>query len=648
MTFVVVINLLVYGVKTNMSDWQNFVCEDSNQPFPLNTNKQVVSKFISKKDDDIHDYISQNDGQFLKISTSTTLNFYSNINQYLTELESILKLKHQQEEVLHNKKVEQELIQNHMYQIDKIVALLELYEHGNQLLKDSIVFKALAVFKQVKQSNLIKRYPFLKQLVVLINTSEQQVLLKANELIKEWLVILRQSSPKIGTKGIQLNKQMQQGISSSTKVQIQPNLPSKLTQLWQSVQDMNFQDTSGLLFVIKEVQDSDIISEYIDFSPLFKTLYTYELLESKSELIRQFENDRTKQAELLLPNTLTISNLEATFNDIAGFYLIEEEILRQTSQFRTKAGIDSLFKQTQIALDTKLKLIVNQADTTQLIDIKNKLTLFVKTIELYGYNCNLDTFDFMFELFCERMKASCSQILLNAFEEDNYSPFIVSDSIQLNDICQIIPISKEDYLTFPCEMPFSSQVVICIKETFIFVKHYLIFLDDTRNKRQDIDEVLQTFIDNLFTYYINSPVRTEAQKSQNLTQLCILWKNLIFYIYSCENLQKLLQNGQISVKAHGIRLGSIGALEETRKLIESKLEKKVYERISQFLELSNYELTPRVIEPTSSYIKDLTRFLEDILGSVFGSMKSHLKPNFFQKMLDIIVDYLLVLLINID
>eukprot|EP00835_Amoeboradix_gromovi_P005424 NODE_508_length_7458_cov_0.132491.p1 type:complete len:639 gc:universal NODE_508_length_7458_cov_0.132491:100-2016(+) len=627
-----------------MSDWTSYVIDDSNQGFPLDSNKDTLSKFIVKRDQDIEDYISQHDEQFLKISNSTSLNFYSNINQYIAELSSVLTNKHEEEESINAKKVNLELMQDHIHQMDKIIDLLELYEKGNIYLKESLVFKALGVYKQVKQSPLIKRFSFLKQLIKLINDQEKIIISKANSLVKEWLVILRQSAPKIGEKGILVNKQMQLGVSNSSASQsdLMDSLPNKLTQLWQSVQDMNFLDISGLVYVIKEIHDSDIISEFIDFNPLFKTIYTYDLLDSKPELIHQFESDRAKQAELLIPNTLTLKNLENTFNDIAGFYLIEEEILRQTSQFRTKSGVELLWKETQSVLDKKLKVIINQADTHQLIEIKNKLSIFVKTIELYGFYGDLQSFDHLFELFCERMKTACSQVLLTAIEEDNYSPYLVTDGIVLQEISQVIPINIEDYLTFPAEMPFSSQVVVCSRETLDFVKTYLLFLDDTRFKRNDVDEILQKFIDNLFIYYINSPLKTEAQKSSNLTQLTVIWKNLIFYSFICKNLQLLLEMGKISTKSHGIRLSSINSLEETRQVIENKLERKVYERISQFLELSNYELMPRIIEPTSSYIKDLTRFLEDILGSVFGTMKVHLKPLFFQKMLDIIVDYLLV------
>ena len=631
------------------SDWSAFVLDDSNQPFPLNSDKDSLSKFITKRDLDIQEYISENDDQFLKISNSTTFNFYSNINQYMSELVTVLQTTHKQEESLTNKKIELDVMQDHVYQMDKIIALIELYNKGNQYLQDSVIFKALGTYKQVKQSPLIKRHLFLKQLINLINNQESLILSKANALVKEWLVVLRQSAPAIGKKGIELNKQMQSNVTqnSTSNFDIQPNLPDKLTQLWQSVQDMNFLDISGLVYAIKEIHDSDLVIELVDFTPLFKTIYTYDLLDSKSELIRQFESDRSKQADLLIPHQLTLKNLDNTFHDIVGFYLIEEEILRQTSQFRTKNGVDTLWKQTQTALDIKLKLIIENAETSQLIEIKNKLSIFAKTIELYGFSSNnLESFNFMFELFCERMKTACSSVLLAAIEEDNYSPYVVTDGKSLKEICKVIPLNIEDYLQFPCEMPFSQQVVTCSRETLNFTTSYLLFLDDQKSKRSDIDEILKSFLDNLFVFYINSPLKTEALKSNNLTQLTVIWKNLIFYSFICKNLQLLLIQGKISTKSHGIRLTSILALEETRQLVELKLEKKVYERIGQFLELSNYELTPRVIEPTSSYIKDLTRFLEDILGSVFGIMKSHLKPGFFQQMLDLIVDYILVKLIN--
>jgi hypothetical protein len=139
----------------------------------------------------------------------------------------------------------------------------------------------------------------------------------------------------------------------------------------------------------------------VDFKPLYQSIHIYTALDSLDELRKSYQADRKvtwplsshlvirltvlvqAQSDLILPTPLPLSSLLQITQEIAGFFIIETQVLNSTCSFRSEREVNSLWdalvKRLSVAVEDSLRL---ESDPDGFLRVKEFLIGFIMTLEV--------------------------------------------------------------------------------------------------------------------------------------------------------------------------------------------------------------------------------------------------------------------------
>lgn len=127
----------------------------------------------------------------------------------------------------------------------------------------------------------------------------------------------------------------------------------------------------------------------IDFRPLYQCIHIYEALDCKAELQRNYQEDRKKQATLILDSRATttaetlLSTLPDLMQELVGFFIIEAHVLRTVADFRSQRDVDDLWDDMcQRIIDIVGRGLKDCGDLNVFLESKSNILLFVQTLEV--------------------------------------------------------------------------------------------------------------------------------------------------------------------------------------------------------------------------------------------------------------------------
>ncbi|XP_027586395.2 exocyst complex component 6B-like, partial [Pipra filicauda] len=112
---------------------------------------------------------------------------------------------------------------------------------------------------------------------------------------------------------------------------------------------MSEQD-SGILDVEDEDEDEEVpgAQDLVDFSPVYRCLHIYSVLGARETFESYYRKQRRKQARLVLqpPSNMheTLDGYRKYFNQIVGFFVVEDHILHTTQGLVNRAYLDELWE----------------------------------------------------------------------------------------------------------------------------------------------------------------------------------------------------------------------------------------------------------------------------------------------------------------
>lgn len=150
----------------------------------------------------------------------------------------------------------------------------------------------------------------------------------------------------------------------------------------------------------------------VDFTPLYQCIHIYGALDAIDEIRRSYQADRKvsvsygikkiqmlkcvaqAQSDLIIPDTLSLSNLFSVTQEIVGFFIIETHVLNTTGSFRSEREVEELWD----ALLTRLTTVVENAlkketDADSFLRVKESLMGFVMTLEVKYFYTSSATVD---------------------------------------------------------------------------------------------------------------------------------------------------------------------------------------------------------------------------------------------------------------
>uniref|UniRef100_A0A672V9G8 Exocyst complex component n=1 Tax=Strigops habroptila TaxID=2489341 RepID=A0A672V9G8_STRHB len=362
--------------------------------------------------------------------------------------------------------------------------------------------------------------------------------------------------------------------------------------------------------------------DLVDFSPVYRCLHIYSVLGARETFEYYYRKQRRKQARLVLqpPSNMheTLDGYRKYFNQIVGFFVVEDHILHTTQGLVNRAYIDELW---EMALSKTIAALRTHSsycsDPSLVLDLKNLIVLFADTLQGYGFPVN-QLFDMLLEIqdqYSETLLKKWSGVFRNILDSDNYSPIPVTNEEVYKKIVGQFPFQDAELekQPFPKKFPFSEFVPKVYNQIKEFIYACLKFSEDLHLSSTEVDDMIRKSTNLLLTRTLSNCLQNVIKrKNVGLTELVQIIINTTHLEKSCKFLEEFITNitNVLPETVHTTKLYGTTTFKDARHAAEEEIYTNLNQKIDQFLQLADYDWM--AMEPSSKasdYLVDLIGFL---------------------------------------
>ncbi|XP_058049835.1 exocyst complex component 6B isoform X5 [Ahaetulla prasina] len=404
-----------------------------------------------------------------------------------------------------------------------------------------------------------------------------------------------------------------------------------IPKLREEIKDVSMSDLKDFLESIRK--HSDKIGEtamkqvpgaqdLVDFSPVYRCFHIYSVLGAREAFESYYRKQRRKQARLVLqpPSNMheTLSGYRKYFNQIVGFFVIEDHVLHTSQGLVDRAYIDELWdmalSKTMAALRTHSSYC---SDPDLVLDLKNLMVLFADTLQAYGFPVS-QLFDLLLEIqdqYRETLLKKWAGAFRNILELDTYSPISVADEEQYEKLVGQFPFhdAELEKQPFPRKFPFSELVPRIYNQIKEFIYACLKFSEDLHLSSTEVDDMIRKSTNLLLTRTLSSCLQSVIRrKNVGLAELVQIIINTTHLERSCRFLEEFITNitNVLPETVHTTKLYGTATFKDSRHAAEEEIYTNLNQKIDQFLQLADYDWMAAEAPPKASdYLVDLIAFL---------------------------------------
>uniref|UniRef100_A0A8C5JJM6 Exocyst complex component n=1 Tax=Junco hyemalis TaxID=40217 RepID=A0A8C5JJM6_JUNHY len=372
----------------------------------------------------------------------------------------------------------------------------------------------------------------------------------------------------------------------------------------------------------EERRDRKETQDLVDFSPVYRCLHIYSVLGARETFESYYRKQRRKQARLVLqpPSNMheTLDGYRKYFNQIVGFFVVEDHILHTTQGLVNRAYIDELW---EMALSKTIAALRTHSsycsDPSLVLDLKNLIVLFADTLQGYGFPVN-QLFDMLLEIqdqYSETLLKKWAGVFRNILDSDNYSPIPVSNEDVYRKIVGQFPFQDAELekQPFPKKFPFSEFVPKVYGQIKEFIYACLKFSEDLHLSSTEVDDMIRKSTNLLLTRTLSNCLQNVIKrKNVGLTELVQIIINTTHLEKSCKFLEEFITNitNVLPETVHTTKLYGTTTFKDARHAAEEEIYTNLNQKIDQFLQLADYDwMAPEPGSRASEYLVDLIGFL---------------------------------------
>ncbi|XP_031417056.1 exocyst complex component 6 isoform X2 [Clupea harengus] len=374
----------------------------------------------------------------------------------------------------------------------------------------------------------------------------------------------------------------------------------------------------------EEEAEEEVLTAHdlVDFSPVYRCLHIYTVLGDRETFENYYRKQRKKQARLVLqPQSNmheTVEGYRKYFNQIVGFFVVEDHILHATQGLVTRAFTDELWNMALSKIIAVLRTHSSYCDDPDLVlELKNMIVIFADTLQGYGFTVNR-LFDLLFEIrdqYNETLLKKWASVFREIFEQDNYSPIPVETEEEYKSIVCRFPFHDADIekQPFPKKLPMSHSVPQIYTQVKEFIYASLKFSESLHRSSTEIDDMLRKSTNLLLTRTLSGCLQNLIKKPHiGLTELVQIIINTTHLEQACKYLEEFITNiTNVSPETiHTTRLYGLATFKDARHAAEGEIYTKLNQKIDEFIQLADYEWGMSESDGRASgYLMDLINFL---------------------------------------
>uniref|UniRef100_A0A671RUR0 Exocyst complex component n=1 Tax=Sinocyclocheilus anshuiensis TaxID=1608454 RepID=A0A671RUR0_9TELE len=349
--------------------------------------------------------------------------------------------------------------------------------------------------------------------------------------------------------------------------------------------------------------------DLVDFSPVYRCLHIYTVLGARDTFENYYRKQRRKQARLVLqPHSNmheTLEGYRCYFNQIVGFFVVEDHILHATQGLVNRAYVEELW---ELALSKTIAAL-----RTHSVCLHTTYIIFMG----YGFPVN-QLFDMLLEMrdqYGEILLKKWNQSFRQLLDQDNYSPIPVASRDEYQRIAGQFPFQDPelDKMPFPKKLPFSEFVPKVYSQLKEFIYACLKYSEDLHLSSTEIDDMIRKSTNLLLTRTLSHCLQYAIKKKNvGLAELVQIIINTTHLEQSCHYLEEFISN-ITSVPPDTInatKLYGTSTFKDARHAAEEEIYTNLNQKIDQFLQLADYDwAAAQGGGQASDYLSDLIAFL---------------------------------------
>uniref|UniRef100_A0A669F0I5 Exocyst complex component n=1 Tax=Oreochromis niloticus TaxID=8128 RepID=A0A669F0I5_ORENI len=538
--------------------------------------------------------------------------------------------------------------------IDKLthcLPVLEMYSRLQEQMRAKRYYPALRTLEQLEQTCLPKagQYRFCSIMAENIPKLRIQIRDTAMSQLRDFLESIRKHSDKIGETAMkQVHKHPETlgltefsrhlrftSAEGPTRPARQKGAPAAI-RAGMGVNPLSEHDT-GILDVEDEEEEDEVpgAQDLVDFSPVYRCLHIYTVLGLRDVFENYYRKQRRKQARLVLqPHSNMHETLEGYrryFNQIVGFFVVEDHVLHTTQGLVNRAYVEELWELALSKIVAALRTHSSYCDDPDLVlDLKNLIVLFADTLQGYGFPVS-QLFDMLLEIreqYGEILLKRWNITFRQVIDQDNYSPIPVSTEKEYRQYTSQCPFQDPELekLPFPKKLPFSEFVpkVYCQLKEFIYA--CLKYSEDLHLSSTEVDDMIRKSTNLLLTRTLSHCLQYAIKKKNvGLAELVQVIINTTHLEQSCHFLEEFISNitNVPPDTVNATKLYGTSTFKDARHAAEAEIYTSLNAKIDQFLQLADYDWMAAVPGgenlAASDYLIDLIAFLKSTF-SVFTNL----------------------------
>uniref|UniRef100_A0A3Q2ZHA2 Exocyst complex component n=1 Tax=Kryptolebias marmoratus TaxID=37003 RepID=A0A3Q2ZHA2_KRYMA len=503
-------------------------------------------------------------------------------------------------------RVQQRNIASTVDKLTHCLPVLEMYSRLQEQMSAKRYYPALRTLEQLESTCLPRagQYRFCAIMAENIPRLRTQIRDTAMTQLRDFLESIRKHSDKIGETAMK-QAQLQRSLDSSVTGQPRALIGRRGRRREAAAagaengghggSPLSEQD-SGILDVEDEEEDEEVpgAQELVDFSPVYRCLHIYTVL-----LFEYLRLSRVSHLTNFFFQHETLEGYRRYFNQIVGFFVVEDHVLHTTRGLVNRAYVEELWELALSKIVAALRTHSSYCDDPDLVlDLKNLIVLFADTLQGYGFPVS-QLFDMLLE-----MREQYGEILLKRWnvtfrhilDQDNYSPIPVSTEQEYRHYGAQFPLQDPELekLPFPKKLPFSEFVPKVYSQLKEFIYACLKYSEDL-HLRATILQLVQVIIN-----------------TTHLEQSCHFLEEFI------SNITNVPPDTANATKLYGT-----STFKDARHAAEAEIYTSLNAKIDQFLQLADYDWMSTAQDSrnltTSDYLLDLIAFLRSTF-SVFTNL----------------------------
>uniref|UniRef100_A0A8C2Q5C6 Exocyst complex component n=1 Tax=Cyprinus carpio TaxID=7962 RepID=A0A8C2Q5C6_CYPCA len=458
----------------------------------------------------------------------------------------------------------------------------------------SVYYSALKTMEQLENIYIprVSQYRFCQIMAETLPKLREEIKEISMSDLKDFLESIRKHSDKIGETAM---RQAQQHRTFNSEVQKQVTLSCAKPLYGLNGRTPLHHNGLSTEAADEEEMDEEVLTaqDLVDFSPVYRCLHIYTVLGDRETFENYYRKQRKKQARLVLqPQSNmheTVEGYRKYFNQIVGFFVVEDHILHATQGLVTRAFTDELWNMALSKIIAVLRTHSSYcSDPDLVLELKNLIVIFADTLQGYGFPVNR-LFDLLFEVrdqYNETLLKKWALVFRDIFEQDNYSPIPVEN--------------EEEYKAVVSRFPFHDAEIEKVGINKIFIS-------------TEIDDMLRKSTNLLLTRTLSSCLQNLIKKPHiGLTELVQIIINTTHLEYACKYLEDFITNiTNVSPETvHTTRLYGLSTFKDARHAAEGEIYTKLNQKIDEFIQLADYEWGMAESDGRASgYLMDLINFL---------------------------------------